>query len=359
MLDTSVLLSRAEQEREEAVQMLKRNYGEEYYPKIFMNEEGESVGRYGFKGAKQMPWKETPVSWREDVSRNRLLRKLMIKILKMQLTVEQEAKNVQGCDCRTTVKARKNQLRFLNEEQEQEINSSNGTLEQETNSNNGTSPTEEEEDDDDGLPEFYERFVWLNAGHSSAAGHGNRFNETYTAIVEATAKATFAAVGIDLEGRNYAMGGMSSAAELALCSEAVYGTDPDLMTWNFGMTDGGALWRHILFAYRRAMTRNRPVLLDIDFGGLENWNQRIQIMEIMEDLGLSALLFTESAFYEDSIKDGFPDMFGMNQEQIDAVPEYLRYFRCENKIEKGDPGCGDHKYTDECAPHKAPWHPGW
>jgi hypothetical protein len=105
------------------------------------------------------------------------------------------------------------------------------------------------------------------------------------AIVETTAKATFAAVGVNLEGCNYGMGGMSSLAEVALCSEAIHGTDPNLMMWNFGMMDGKAWWRHYLFAYRRAMNRIRPVLLYIDFGGLGNWNQWIQITEIMEDLG--------------------------------------------------------------------------
>jgi hypothetical protein len=67
--------------------------------------------------------------------------------------------------------------------------------------------TNNDEEDVDGLPAFYDHFVWLNAGHSSSAGHGIRYNETYTAIMEATTKAAFAAVGIDLEGRNYGMGG--------------------------------------------------------------------------------------------------------------------------------------------------------
>jgi hypothetical protein len=269
----------------------------------------------------------------------------MIKILKMQLAVKQEAKNIKGCDCHKPAQGRMNQLRLL------EHTTANATTSEAT--------ADDDEEDDDGLPEFYERFVWLNAGHSSAAGHGNRYNETYTAIMEATAKAAFVAVGIDLEGRNYGMGGMSSSPDLALCNEAVYGTDPDLMTWNFGMTDGNGWWRHYLFGYKRATNRNRPVLLDIDFGGLDNDNPNIKIMEVLEDSGLSTLHYTESAFYEDQLKDGIPDMFGMNQQEIDATPEYLRYFRCGDKLEKGDPGCDDHKYTDECAPHKAPWHPGW
>jgi hypothetical protein len=95
LLDTSSLLALAEQEREKAVQTLKTNYGEEYYPKLFTNEQGESVGRYGFKGPNAMPLNGKPKHWKDDVSRNRFLRKLMIKILKMQLAVEQEAKNIQ------------------------------------------------------------------------------------------------------------------------------------------------------------------------------------------------------------------------------------------------------------------------
>jgi hypothetical protein len=51
------------------------------------------------------------------------------------------------------------------------------------------------------------RFVWVTAGHSAAAGHGNFQNETSIAFLNQAVTQVFAAIGIDFEGRNYAMGG--------------------------------------------------------------------------------------------------------------------------------------------------------
>jgi hypothetical protein len=62
-------------------------------------------------------------------------------------------------------------------------------------------------------------------GTAAAAGHGNLHNQSYTAFMESAAKPVFDAIGIQLEARNYAMGGMASAPLLAFCNEAVYGTD--------------------------------------------------------------------------------------------------------------------------------------
>lgn len=44
-------------------------------------------------------------------------------------------------------------------------------------------------------------FVWATGGHSSAAAHGNYYNEPYTATLERTGKGVFDAVGLDLVGR--------------------------------------------------------------------------------------------------------------------------------------------------------------
>lgn len=79
------------------------------------------------------------------------------------------------------------------------------------------------------------RFVWVNGGHSSSAGHGNFFRESYTANLERRVKPVLASLGIDFEGRNYAMGGTSSGEEIAFCSQAVFGKDIDTLTWDYGM----------------------------------------------------------------------------------------------------------------------------
>jgi hypothetical protein len=57
-------------------------------------------------------------------------------------------------------------------------------------------------------PEFYEKYVFANGGHSQAAGHGNMFNETYTAYFSKDVEDVFGAIGIKFEGRNYAYGAM-------------------------------------------------------------------------------------------------------------------------------------------------------
>ena len=54
----------------------------------------------------------------------------------------------------------------------------------------------------------YSNFVWATGGASTAAGHGNLLNETYTAFLERAVKDVFAAVGIGFEARNYAIGGI-------------------------------------------------------------------------------------------------------------------------------------------------------
>lgn len=77
-------------------------------------------------------------------------------------------------------------------------------------------------------------FVWATGGHSSAAGHGNFYDESYTAVLEKNVRVIFDAVGIHFTGRNYAMGGSDSAPEAAWCNEEIFGTDLDVLVWDFG-----------------------------------------------------------------------------------------------------------------------------
>ena len=78
--------------------------------------------------------------------------------------------------------------------------------------------------------DHYAKIVWATGGHSAAAGHGNLFNESYTSFLEQAVSNVFGAIAIEFEGRNYAMGGTPSAPEMALCQEAVFGTDIDVVT---------------------------------------------------------------------------------------------------------------------------------
>ena len=74
--------------------------------------------------------------------------------------------------------------------------------------------------------------------HHITAGHGNLFNESYTAFLERNGKEIFASVGMDFEGRNYAMGGTPSGWEIGTCIEEIFGLDIDMLSWDYGMVDG-------------------------------------------------------------------------------------------------------------------------
>ena len=72
-------------------------------------------------------------------------------------------------------------------------------------------------------------FTWVTAGDSSAAGHGNLYSQSYTAILEETVQHHFEALGIQFLTKNYATGNYNSAPELALCINEVFGGDLDVL----------------------------------------------------------------------------------------------------------------------------------
>ena len=157
------------------------------------------------------------------------------------------------------------------------------------------------------------------------------------------------------EARNYAMGGMRSGPELALCQEAVYGADADMISWDFGMTDAGKDQNKVLFANRIGVHQNKPATMYIR---IEQYDSTY--LEEVEANGLTAFYMEPKVI--SNMQKPLPDMFGMTQEEMDAVPEYVRHYKCQNKIEKGDPTCEDLKYNEAVCKdrmHKAPWHPGW
>jgi hypothetical protein len=57
---------------------------------------------------------------------------------------------------------------------------------------------------------------------------------SYTAVLERAVKDAFEAVGLQFIGRNYAMGSSNAAPEIALCIDEIFGTDIDVLVWDFG-----------------------------------------------------------------------------------------------------------------------------
>ncbi|KAL3913446.1 MAG: hypothetical protein SGILL_006488 [Bacillariaceae sp.] len=145
--------------------------------------------------------------------------------------------------------------------------------------------------------------------------------------MEQDLKEVFGSIGIEFEGRNYGMGGTSSAAEMSMCWKEIFGDDTDFFSWDFGMMDTGNAWRMFHFASRGFRGRNRPPLLR-------------ELDELQ--------------------REGIPDTMGLKSKQIDALPPMLKYFKCNDGLESNE--CDDgHKYTEQCPNRfgKASWHPGF
>lgn len=204
-------------------------------------------------------------------------------------------------------------------------------------------------------------FVWATGGHSSTAGHGNFYNQSYTIYLERAAKDVFGGLGLNFTARAYAMGGTTAAPEVAFCMKEIFGMDIDILVWDFGMTDAYNMWMESLYHWRGALINNssRPIQLAFHAGG-GKFGDRDTIVSNMEEVGIAALISSETTMNE--AMDAIPDSFGMTQREIDNMPEFVRSFRCDGKFEKGDPYCWDRKYDLSVCPDRkylATWHPGW
>jgi hypothetical protein len=206
-----------------------------------------------------------------------------------------------------------------------------------------------------GLP-----FVWAVGGHSVTAGHGNFYHESYTAVMERAVKDVLSSTGIQFVGRNYAMGGTTSAPETAFCTKEIYGQDIDVLVYDFFMTDSrrdkGKKMEY--FFQRAAMTiPSNPVCLAYHLFDDRNYIAAVKRLELR---GLPILYSQQKVI--DETEDVIPDTLGMAEDNIQALPKYVRNYKCGNAIEFGDPYCKADKYNDtlcENRLYKAKWHPGF
>jgi hypothetical protein len=170
----------------------------------------------------------------------------------------------------------------------------------------------------------------------------------------------FGSIGIDFEARNHAMGGTASGPEIALCEEAVFGTDADVISWDYGMCDGSWYFRKAMYIQRAGLNPNRPAIIDLNIGGSE-FATRLRSNKAVEERGLTTLYLNPDEF--DAMEAAIPDTFGLSEEQAQAMPVMVRHYKCNDAIEKGEPTCDLQKYTnnDICPNRKgrASWHPGW
>ncbi len=148
--------------KEGLISKLKVDYGADHCENIFVDK--ENGGFVAFD----------PIT-KDGDSLKRLKRKLLIKVLSVQTSIKKTDSNVNGCDCIHGDKALEEKIE------------------------NVTAKATH-------IDATYQRYVWATGGHSASAGHGNLYNESYTAFMERDLKPVFEAIGIEFEARNYAMG---------------------------------------------------------------------------------------------------------------------------------------------------------
>jgi hypothetical protein len=165
LLDRKELLEALNKGKANLISKLLVDYGKENFENIFVDKAANGTEQR-FRGFDPL----TPTG----NSSKKLTRKLLVKILSVQTAIKTKDSNVRGCDCINGDQPLGGAARIEN---------------------------------DAPLDTIFERYVWATGGHSASAGHGNLYNESYTAFMERDLKPIFGAIGIEFEGRNYAMGG--------------------------------------------------------------------------------------------------------------------------------------------------------
>lgn len=79
-----------------------------------------------------------------------------------------------------------------------------------------------------------DKFFITMGGHSSSAGHGNHFTQSYTMQIQRTLEPILARLGVFHQARNIGMGGLGTAHN-ALASQSFYGGDNAILIWDSEM----------------------------------------------------------------------------------------------------------------------------
>ena len=155
--------------------------------------------------------------------------------------------------------------------------------------------------------------------------------------------------------------GCSSGPEISMCSQAVFGQDIDVISWDYGMTDGNFYTSLLHYFYRAGLNPGRPVIAALHVGG-RNKGGRFDRMRELEAMGLAAFGHDADDDELHEMIEGVPDSIPLSDEDLAALPKYVRNFKCGDRIESGDPFCGSEKFNNWVCPNrrgKANWHPGW
>ena len=102
-------------------------------------------------------------------------------------------------------------------------------------------------------------FVFAMCGHSAAAGHGNHFQQSYTAQVQWILEGLFSRLGVKHQSRNMAMGGLGTT-HTGLATKQIMGHDVDILMWDSGMFFGNRSLQILLTRLLSVRSENLTLL---------------------------------------------------------------------------------------------------
>ena len=217
-------------------------------------------------------------------------------------------------------------------------------------------------------------FVWATAGDAAAAGHGNMYNQSYTHLLQQSLQPVFRDLGMNFVGRSYGMSWYTSAPELALCMEEIYGLDVDVLVWDFSMQDGNHYHKMELWIERALQHPALPILVVIDNRGSPRWEWLQD--KLLEEKGLGVVFVDKLAI--DLVRSRVPLSSG-DGDLESVLPPALQHWVCEGGAVEGSLPCDDalrfhvceqQETAKHCLAHKfktlpgcdssqKPFHPGW
>ena len=258
LLDRDQVLQTILHKRNEFIDKLHQDYGKENFEKIFLLSDKErtdhssslSSDNFFFRPILPVTSSEQEEDEEEEESTSsiqNLKRKLMIKVLKVQIEHQKYLQMIDQCEC----------------------------------------PSQQQKST---LPFMYEKYVWATGGNSvAAATTGADIDESYSAIMEGPVQKVFGSIGIDFKARKYGMDDhTTSAGEVAMCFKEIYGDDIDFFSWDFGSSDEGQTSRLLQYAYRGASTSNFPAFLALFHGNMNLQTDSVPAMAELERTGLSS-----------------------------------------------------------------------
>ena len=124
------------------------------------------------------------------------------------------------------------------------------------------------------------------------------------------------------------------------------------------MLDGKIYFRMFHYLYRACYVSKEvhPAIMLINEPMHSGRNNNMMALSKM-----GMMSFLEYGKINSAMVEDIPDNLGMSDEEIKAMPDLIRSFKCEGKVEAGEPYCLEEKYnTYLCVPRKgmAGWHPG-